>query len=678
MTATAIATESPSSQRWIDRLEELGREVAPDDQGAYLAQCPAHLPDNKPSLVITPIEGQILVHCRAGCSPDAVLAVLDFTRADYYDYGFGAKYVYTDERGTPQRTVHRTPDKDFTQKITPSRGRTKDGKRRTGKGRTDLYRLPKVIEAVKAGQVIYLVEGEKDVHALERFGCAATTAPMGASNFHLVDLAPLKGAKVWAIPDKDATGEKWAETVQERLQDYAAELVWLEPGKGCKDAADHVARFGSPSMELRDAPGAKTNGQRRLRITRASEITPKATEWLWQDEHGCWLAKASVSLLGGRESVGKSTICYGITAQITQGNLPGAHFGTPKSVIVCATEDAWAQTIVPRLIAAGADLGRVLRVDSVSPEGFEGALMLPDDVEAVRKLAETEDAVLLFLDPLLSTVNVKLDTHKDSEVRTALGPVSRAAHETGLAVLGLIHENKSQASDLLNRIMASRAFVAVVRAVLYAARQLPKDLDSADPFTTAARPGESFVFGQLKNNLAANVPYALRYHIEGVAVGHDAELDKPIESSRIVWDGPEDGSVQDIVTEQENRNKSKRETGIDQAITWLRAYLTEHGPTPSKIVKDEGDLDEHSDRMLKRAAKRLGVVITPIPGTKNETTWSLPVPTDLTVLSDLTVPTVPTSGSQDSRDSRDSRGDTGKVVPTPQNVTVGAPEAVAS
>jgi hypothetical protein len=25
----------------------------------------------------------------------------------------------------------------------------------------------------------------------------------------------------------------------------------------------------------------------------------------------------------------------------------------PKSVIVCATEDAWAETIVPKLVAAG-------------------------------------------------------------------------------------------------------------------------------------------------------------------------------------------------------------------------------------------------------------------------------------------------------------------------------------
>ena len=47
---------------------------------------------------------------------------------------------------------------------------------------------------------------------------------------------------------------------------------------------------------------------------------------------------------------------------ITRGTLDGEFHGTPRSVIV-ATEDPWSETIVPRLIAAGADLNRVYRCD---------------------------------------------------------------------------------------------------------------------------------------------------------------------------------------------------------------------------------------------------------------------------------------------------------------------------
>jgi hypothetical protein len=66
------------------------------------------------------------------------------------------------------------------------------------------------------------------------------------------------------------------------------------------------------------------------------------------------------------------------------------------------------------------------------------------------------------------------------------------------------------------------------------------------------------MFGQPKNNLAAKVPYVLRYHIEGATVGHDAEEDLPIYGSRIVWDGVVDGTIQDIVTKQEDRKPERK------------------------------------------------------------------------------------------------------------------------
>src|SRR5829696_5763856 len=96
---------------------------------------------------------------------------------------------------------------------------------------------------------------------------------------------------------------------------------------------------------------------RRLKVTRASDIKMKATRWLWQeDQQGKWLPLGGLVLLAGREGVGKTTIAYGIVAGITQGTLPGDLFDKPRSVIICATEDAWAETIAPRLAACGADL----------------------------------------------------------------------------------------------------------------------------------------------------------------------------------------------------------------------------------------------------------------------------------------------------------------------------------
>lgn len=47
---------------------------------------------------------------------------------------------------------------------------------------------------------------------------------------------------------------------------------------------------------------------------------------------------------------------YWAAAQVTRGELPGVYAGAPKDVLIAATQDSWEHTIVPRLIAAAADL----------------------------------------------------------------------------------------------------------------------------------------------------------------------------------------------------------------------------------------------------------------------------------------------------------------------------------
>src|SRR4051812_34013503 len=82
-------------------------------------------------------------------------------------------YTYTDERGKPLFEVIRRPRKQFVQRR-PDGAWNLDGVRRV------LYRLPRVVEAARHGDTVYVVEGEKDVHAAEAVGAVATTNPGGA------------------------------------------------------------------------------------------------------------------------------------------------------------------------------------------------------------------------------------------------------------------------------------------------------------------------------------------------------------------------------------------------------------------------------------------------------------------------------------------------------------------
>jgi hypothetical protein len=90
-----------------------------------------------------------------------------------------------------------------------------------------------------------------------------------------------------------------------------------------------------------------------------------------------------------------------------------------------------------------------------------------------------------------------------------------------------------------------------------------------------------------------------------------------------------------------------------KAEKWLEAYLSKHGPTPSKKVKAMAGHDGHSEASIKRAKDAIDIHVGKIPGTHNETTWELPTPpttptplVELTELTDLTEPTNKRVGSE--------------------------------
>lgn len=445
----------------------------------------------------------------------------------------------------------------------------------------------------------------------------------------------IDGADVWLLFDADRrTKEHVAKAVERtvaNLRQAGASGVRLVnvPGVGIDGIDDVLARRDEAerSTFLADLLDAATDSaaesSRHLVVTRASEIKPKATRWLWSEREGesiwadfakaeNWLPLGCLALLGGRESTGKSTWAYRLAAQITTGELPGYFEGTPRSVVIAATEDDWAHTIAPRLIAAGADLDRVLRVEVVTGEVTAG-VTLPTDVAALREVCIEHEVALVLLDPLMGAIDGELDSHKDHEVRVALEPVSRLAHDARVTVLGLIHVNKSVGTDLLNRIMGSRAFVAVARAVLMTI--------SEDPLIAEPGAPDRCLIGQAKNSLGARVGKSLSFEFEAVHIGKDDETGEPLWSSRIKLVGDKPGHIDDLSTEQENR-KPPRETVADRCEKWLEEALRGKGKVPSswlrRAAKDKG----FKKTTLYKARDELGVHSVSKDGS-TETFWVL-------------------------------------------------------
>ena len=241
-------------------------------------------------------------------------------------------------------------------------------------------------------------------------------------------------------------------------------------------------------------------------------------------------------------------------------------------VIVAATEDSWEHTVVPRLMAAGADLSRVYRVDVVTTEGVDTSLSLPNDSVALKRVASEVEAALVILDPLISRLDTRLDTHKDADVRTALEPLVAFAEATSTCVLGLIHVNKSASNDVLTTLMASRAFTAVARAVLFVM------LDPQDETETIR------LLGQAKNNLGRTDLPTLTFRIVGVRVADSPEGE--VWTGKLEWLGQTSQSLREVL---DDAGEHGDRTAARQAADWLRDYLNSHGGTcDSAMVKREG------------------------------------------------------------------------------------------
>ncbi len=396
---------------------------------------------------------------------------------------------------------------------------------------------------------------------------------------------------------------------------------------------------------LRQAPGeqdppAPPPAQWSVTLTPASSIKVRPVRWLWSGR----VALGTLALVGGREGIGKSTVVAALAADVTRGRLPGQYAGTPRAVIVAATEDSWAHTIVPRLMAAGADLDRVYRVDVTTAEGTDTGLSLPRDLLALEREVREVDAALILLDPLMSRLSAALDTHKDADVRQALEPLTALADRTGSAVLGLIHVNKSASTDPLTVLMGSRAFAAVARAVLFV---------MLDPDDESTR-----LLGQPKNNLGSTDLPTLSFRIEPA---HVADTDEgPVWTGRVTWQAEREQSIREAL--EATGETADARSATSEAAGWLTDHLSSQGGTDdSASIKEAGRKAGHSVDALKRARHRIKAG-SEASGFPRRTYWTLPG-----------------TAVQSEQPSGSSPGETAPTAPTaPTEAPVSAVSAVGA
>ena len=459
-----------------------------------------------------------------------------------------------------------------------------------------LYCLPELLAAHSADPVL-IVEGEWCADHLHKLHILTTTSGSAASA-NCADWTPLQGRHCIVWPDHDKAGADYAAHVTAALhaQGCTVELIEVEalglPMRG--DAVDWLAMHPDATAadllalsRLAPTTPSKTTtaGAPRVILTRGSDVQPVAVDWLWQGH----LAAGKFHLIGGAPGTGKTTIAAALAATVTSGGRwPDGSRAELGSVVFWSGEDDNADTLNPRLRAAGADMSRVLTVDGMAEGGDRYPFDPARDMDALRAaLASLPDVRLIVIDPVVSAIAG--DSHKNAEVRRGLQPLVDLAGELRCALLGVTHFSKGTSGrDPVERITGSLAFGALARLVMVTAKQEAE----------GERP-ERRVMLRAKSNIGPDgggFAYELQ---QGELPGHPG-----IMASSVLWGEPIQGTARELLAEAEQQDDDHDAAG--DAVTFLHSVLSA-GARSVKDLKEEAKAAGIAWRTLERAKRRAGV-----------------------------------------------------------------------
>jgi putative DNA primase/helicase len=337
----------------------------------------------------------------------------------------------------------------------------------------------------------------------------------------------------------------------------------------------------------------------------ASDIEPRELEPLWPGV--LWIGKPT--LLVGDPGLGKSLATVDIAARVSRGAAWPCETGTRKAgnVLMLSAEDDPEDTIVPRLIAAGADLTKIAFFDAVRVLDERGTqhdapIALDQHMEALCA-AIKPGTQLVTIDPISAFLG-RTDSHNNAEIRAVLAGVGRLAMQMRFAALGVSHLNKVSGTSAVYRVTGSLAFVAAARAVFAIAR---------DPDQHERR-----LMLPIKSNLG---PDTNGYGYTVSVADNDAPYVK--------WaDERVTRTAEEVLTGTVSpREQAIIERGSD-VRDWLREELRRE-PRPAADMWRMAEERGFSRRDVNRAKLGLGITAEPL-GFRAAWHWRLPKPSTQT------------------------------------------------
>lgn len=323
----------------------------------------------------------------------------------------------------------------------------------------------------------------------------------------------------------------------------------------------------------------------------ANEIEPELIVWLWENR----IPQGKLTVFCGVPDTGKSTIAIDIVARGTRGKhwADSENSNPVFDTLMLIAEDDLNDTIVPRLMAAGADLSRVhfAKQTIVTSENGKRALSriaLDEDLNAVRRLlAERSEIRLIVIDPLGSYLG-KMKKNCEEDIRSILTELKDLAERAKVSIISIDHFNKNAEQSAIHRLSGAGALAAVPRAVW----AFVKDQDDPEKLRRLMLNAKLNVVSEAKK-------VGLAYRTAGANLlikGTSTSL--PV----IEWLGGNDSDLDEVLHRQADHEKGK----LGKCSEWLAAQL-EHGPSFSREIYPKAANAGFSKNTVRRAMAQIGI-----------------------------------------------------------------------
>ena len=582
--------------------------------GTWLACCPCH-DDKTPSLHISDRpDGSLGLYCYAGCSfesvasqlglrkPQAGLTLEDIKRKSE------EVYIYSETQLVARRFTPKAKCMPF-HKI--------DGIWKPGKG-TDKwppYSLRFLQDNPEAP--IFIVEGEKAVDRLNKLWDGARVALTwqgGANNAKNFEFSKyINGQIITLVADDDQAGRNAMRQIAEQIGNKA-QLVLPNidnSGNGLDDELDpeddheyqldqylkswkiqnpKQLEFEKPAKtQEKKEEKNKKDSETEIEIVPASQLKMRKAEFIIENI----LPTENISLLAGPAGQGKTTLSLEMAAAIS-ADFDFAGFETQEgSVLMWSGEDVLETTLLPRLVASGADLDKIHFVAATKEKDERRDFSPADDMDKlISKINSMNDIKLLILDPIIRIADNVRNANQALEIRKAMTKTVECAKDNKIAVLGITHFSKQQSSfgtGVLDRVLGSQAWTAVARMVLAASRSETLD---------------SHVLAVVKSNTSAT-NIARKYKMT-----HEIPVAEGITASRTETDtNPIQMNVDEIFAMSVKTKEVIEETNAQSTAVNIIAEMLKDGAgkTWKEIVKS-GKTEGVSEATLRRARDQLKAI----------------------------------------------------------------------